>query len=66
MIRGPPSSSGGGQDKVFADRLMGRDSADRTLLRGKTRERFKVKMRVALRAVLLVQFTVKKELIEWS
>jgi len=33
---------------------MGRDSAERTLLRVKTRERFKVKMRVALRAVSLV------------
>jgi len=39
---------------VFADLLMGRDSADRTLLRVKTRERFKVKMRVALRGVSLV------------
>jgi len=38
---------------VFADRLMDRDSAERTLLRVKTRERFKVKMRVVLRAVLL-------------
>jgi len=36
---------------MFADRLTGRDSAERTLLRVKTRQRFKVKMRVVLRAV---------------
>ena len=54
MIRGRPSTLSGGQNKVFADRLMGRYSADRTLLRVKTRERFKVKMGVALRAVSLV------------
>ena len=53
MIGGRPSTVSGGQNKVFADRLMGRDSAERTLLRVKTRERFKVKMRVALRAVSL-------------
>jgi len=41
---------------VLADRLMG--SVDRALLRVKTRERFKVKMRVVLRAVSLVLFTV--------
>jgi len=54
MIRGRLSTLSGGQNTVFADRLMDRDSAERTLLRVKTRERFKVKMRVALRAVSLV------------
>jgi len=54
MIRGRPSTVSGGENKVFAERLMGRDSAEKTLLREKTRERFKVKMRVALRAVPLV------------
>jgi len=54
MIRGRPSSLGGGQNKVFADCLMCRDSAGRNLPRVKTREGFKVKMRVALRAVSLV------------
>ena len=56
MIHGRPSTLSGGENKVFADRLMlvGRNSADRTLLRVKTRERFKVKMRVVLRAVSLV------------
>ena len=54
MIRSRPSTLSGEENKVFADRLMGRDSADRTLLRVKTRERFKVKMRVVLRAVSLV------------
>ena len=58
MIRGRPSTLSGGENKVFADSLMGGDSADRTLLRVKTRERFKVKMRVVLRAVSLVWFTV--------
>jgi len=38
---------------------MGRDRADRTLVRVKTRERFKVKMRVALRAVLALVYCVK-------
>ena len=56
MIRGRPSTLGGGENKVLADRLMG--SVNRTLLRVKTRERFKVKMRVVLRAVSLVLFTV--------
>ena len=54
MIRGRPSTLSGGRNKVFAGRLMGRDSADRTLLRVKTRERCKVKMRVALGEVSLV------------
>jgi len=54
MIRRRLSTLSGGQNKVFADRLMGRDSLDGTLPRVKTRERFKVKMRVALRAVSLV------------
>jgi len=38
MIRGRPSTLSGRQSNVFADCLMGRDSADRTLLRVKTRE----------------------------
>jgi len=42
MIRGRPSALSGKENKVFADRLMGRDSVGRTLLRVKTRERFKV------------------------
>ena len=46
MIRGRPSTLSGGQDKVFGNRLMGRDSGDRNLLRAKTIERFKVRMRV--------------------
>ena len=54
MIRGRPSTLIGGQNKVFADCLMDRDSVDRTLLRVKTRARFKVKMRIPLRAVSLV------------
>ena len=45
-----PGTLSGGQNKVFADRLMGRDSVERTLLSARTRERLKVKMRVALRA----------------
>jgi len=54
IIRGWPSTSSGGQNKVLADRSMGRGSAGKTLLRVKTRERFGVKMRVALRRVSLV------------
>ena len=54
MIRGRPSALSGRENKVFADRLMGRDSVGRTLLRVKTRERFKVKMGVVLGAVSLV------------
>ena len=54
MIRGRQSTLSSGQNKVFADRLMDRDSAEGTLLRVKTGERFKVKKRVALRAVSLV------------
>jgi len=54
MIRGRPSVLSGRENKVFADRLMGRDSVGRTLLRVKTRERFKVKMGVVLGAVSLV------------
>jgi len=50
MIRDGPGTLSGGQNKVFADRLMGRDSVERTLLSARTRERLKVKMRVALRA----------------
>jgi len=53
MIRRRPSTLSGGQDKVFANSLMGRDSANMTSLRVKTRERFKVRMRVPLRAVSL-------------
>ena len=37
-IRGRPSTLSGGQNKLFADRLVDRDSADRTLLRVETRE----------------------------
>ena len=37
---------------------MGRDTVDRTSRRVKTRARFKGKMRVVLRAVSLVLFTV--------
>jgi len=36
---------------VFVDCSMDRDSVDRTLLRVKTRERFKVKMRFPSRVV---------------
>jgi len=54
MIRGPLSTLSGRENKVFAGRLISRDSMDRTLVRVKTRERFKVKMRVVLRAVSLV------------
>ena len=50
MIRGRPSSLSGRENKVFADRFMGRDTVDRV----KTRGRFKGKMRVVLRAVSLV------------
>ena len=48
----------GGQNKVFVDRLMGRDSVERTLLSVRTRERLKIKMRVALRAFRWLEFTV--------
>jgi len=41
-----------GQNKVFADRLMGRESAERTSLSVRKRERSK--MRVALREFSLV------------
>jgi len=58
MIRGGPSSLNGRENKVFADRLMGRDTVDRTSLRVERRRRFKGKMRVVLRAVLLVLFSV--------
>ena len=54
MIHGRPSSLCGRRDKVFADRLMGRDTVDRASLRVKARMRIKGKMRVVLRAVLLV------------
>jgi len=54
MIHGRPSSLRGRDDKVFADRLMGKDTVDRASLRVKTRMRFKGKMRVVLRAVSLV------------
>jgi len=60
MIRGLPSTLSGRENKLFADRLMGRGSMDRTLLRVKTRERFKVKMRVVLRAVSLDLFAVER------
>jgi len=50
-----------GQNKVFADRLMGRDSAERTPLSARTRERSKTKMRVALRAFSLVS----ERTVEW-
>ena len=56
MIHGRPSSLSGRDDKVFADRLMGRDTVDRASLRVKARMRFKGKMRVVLRAVSLVYF----------
>jgi len=54
MIHGRPSSLRGRRDKVFADRLMGRETVDRASLRVKARMRIKGKMRVVLRAVLLV------------
>jgi len=38
MIRGWPNTLSGRQSKVFADSSMGRDSADRNLLKVKTRE----------------------------
>ena len=58
MIHGRPSSLSGRENKAFADRLMGRDPVDRASLRVKARARFKGKMRVVLRAVSLVLFTV--------
>jgi len=58
MIHGRPSSLRGRPDKVFADCLMGRDTVDRASLRVKARMRIKGKMRVVLRAVSLVLFTV--------
>jgi len=58
MIRGRPSSLNGRENKVLADRLMGRDTVDRTSVRVETRTRFKGKMRVMLRAVSLVLLTV--------
>ena len=54
MIRGRPSPLSGRANKVFTDRLMGKDTVDRASLRVKTRARFKGKMRVVLRAVSLV------------
>jgi len=54
MIHGRPSSLRGRGDKVFVDRLMGRDTVDRASLRVKARMRIKGKMRVVLRAVSLV------------
>ena len=54
MIHGRPSTLSGRENNVVADRLMGRDSVDRTSLRVKIRARFKGKMRVVLRAVSLV------------
>ena len=38
MIRGGPSTLSGGQDEVFASRLMDTDSMGRTLLSARTRE----------------------------
>jgi len=58
MIRGQPSSLSGRENKVFADRLMGRNTVDRALLGVKARVRFKGKMRVVVRAVSLVWFSV--------
>jgi len=54
MNRGRPSSLSGRENKVFADRLMGRDTVDRTSLRVKTRARFKGKISVVSRPVSLV------------
>ena len=58
MIPGGPSTLSGGQKKVFASRLMGTDSVGKALLRVRTRERLKVKMRAVLRAVSLALVTV--------
>ena len=55
----------GGQNKVFADRLMGRDSAGKILLRVETRERFNVKIRAAARAVSLVLDYCVERTVEW-
>ena len=51
IIRGGPTTLSCGQAKKFARRLIGTDSAGRTLLNVRTREKLKVKMRVELRTV---------------
>jgi len=54
----------GGQNEVFASRLMGTDNARRTLLNVRTREKLKGQMRVVLRTVSPALFTVWKKLVE--
>jgi len=66
MIRGRPSTLSGGQNKLFADCLVGRDSADGALLRVKNKREIQGQNKSYVKSSFIgFSFTVWKELVKW-